>query len=84
MSPLLLVKISAPLENSEIALIAARLDMYASVFAERYAGEAQKFRRKRHCGARQGTYGDNRALFICEALACAHMFDHLPLNNGLC
>jgi len=84
MSPLLLVKISAPLENSEIALIAARLDMYASVFAERYAGKAQKFRRKRHCGARQGTYGDNRALFICEALGCAHMFDHLPLNNGLC
>jgi hypothetical protein len=83
MSPLLLVKISAPLENSEIALIAARLDVYASVFAERYAGKAWKFRRKRHFGALQGIYCDLRALFICEALAWVHMVRPPSLNNGL-
>jgi len=51
MSPFLLVKIIVPFQNSKIALIAARFDVYASVLAEWYPGEAHETGTKQYPAA---------------------------------
>ena len=80
MSPLLLVEISAPLENSEIALTTARFNVNPSILAKGEPSEAQRGR-KRHQVARRTQ--DLPDLYISEARAHVHEFQPICITQAV-